>query len=89
MLLCESCGHEYTTERGLRQHQTSCEEFLCDDNAANAVENALERYLLKKARTKHKAKAHVTISEPTDSNVCSSYFKFARIVFNASQRLII
>jgi hypothetical protein len=43
---CEACGSsfKYNSDRGLRQHQLNCEEFLQADNEASTVDDALEKY---------------------------------------------
>jgi hypothetical protein len=54
---CEGCGSsfKYNSDRGLRQHQLNCEEFLQADNEANTVDDALEKYRSKLQRKKDKA----------------------------------
>jgi hypothetical protein len=54
---CEACGSsfKYNSDRGLRQHQFNCEEFLQADNEASTVDDALEKYRRKLQRKKHKA----------------------------------
>jgi hypothetical protein len=54
---CEACGSsfKYNSDRGLRQHQLNCEEFLQADNEASTVDDALEKYRRKLQRKKHKA----------------------------------
>lgn len=54
---CEACGSsiKFNTDRGLRQHQLNCEEFLQADNEANTVDDALEKYRRKLQRKKLKA----------------------------------
>jgi hypothetical protein len=71
---CEACGSsfKYNSDRGLRQHQLNCEEFLQADNEASTVDDALEKYRRKLQRKKHKA----ALSEvsPTGSGVRDSFF---------------
>src|SRR5882762_7689632 len=54
---CEACGSssKYNSDRGLRQHQLNCEDFLQADNEASTVDNALEKYRRKLERKKRKA----------------------------------
>ena len=54
---CEACGSsfKYNSDRGLRQHQLNCEEFLQVDNEASTVDDALEKYRRKLQRKKDKA----------------------------------
>jgi hypothetical protein len=54
---CEACGSssKYNSDRGLRQHQLNCEEFLQADNEVSTVDDALEKYRRKLQRKKHKA----------------------------------
>jgi hypothetical protein len=54
---CEACGSsfKYNSDRGLRQHQLNCEEFLQADNEASTVDDALEKYRSKLQRKKLKA----------------------------------
>ena len=54
---CEACGSSfrYNSDRGLRQHQLNCEEFLQADNDASTVDDALNKYLRKLQRKKDKA----------------------------------
>jgi hypothetical protein len=56
---CEACGssQNYNSDRGLRQHQLNCQEFLQADNEYNTVEDALEKYRGKLLRKKQKLKA--------------------------------
>jgi hypothetical protein len=63
---CEACSFEYISDRGLRQHQLNCEEFLQADNEASTVDDALEKYRRKLQRKKQKA----ALSEGTGSGVC-------------------
>ena len=67
---CEACGSsiKFNTDRGLRQHQLNCEEFLQADNEANTVDDALEKYRRKLQRKRQKA----ALSEVslTGSDVC-------------------
>jgi len=60
---CEACGSsfKYNSDRGLRQHQLNCEEFLQADEVASTVDDALEKYRRKRQRKKHKA-AHCEVS---------------------------
>ena len=53
---CEACGSsfKYYSDRGLRQHQLNCEEFLQADNEASTVDDALEKYRRKLQRKKRK-----------------------------------
>jgi hypothetical protein len=71
---CEACGSsfKYNSNRGLRQHQLNCEEFLQADNEAGTVDNALEKYRLKRQKKKHK----IVLSEVslTGVGVCFSSF---------------
>ena len=55
---CEACGSsfKYNSDRGLRQHQLHCEEFLLADNEASTVDDALEKYR-RKLQKKKKLKA--------------------------------
>ena len=57
VFVCEACGSsfKYNSDRGLRQHQLNCEEFLQADNEASTVDDALEKYRRKVQRKKHKA----------------------------------
>jgi len=73
---CESCGSsfKYNSDRGLRQHQLNCEEFLQADNEASTVDDALEKYRRKLQRKKLKA-AHSEVS-PTSSGVCNSFILY-------------
>ena len=70
---CEACGgsSKYNSDRGLRQHQLNCVEFLQADNEASTVDDALEKYRRKLERKKHKA----ALSEVplTGSGVCYSF----------------
>ena len=54
---CEACGSsfKYNSDRGLRQHQLNCEEFLLADNEASTVDDALEKYRRKLQRKLFKA----------------------------------
>ena len=52
---CEACGSSFNSDRGLRQHQLNCEEFLQADNEASTVDDALEKYRRKLKRKKRKA----------------------------------
>src|SRR5882762_4182890 len=54
---CEACGSsfKFNSDRGLRQHQLNCEEFLQADNEASTVDDALEKYRRKLERKKSKA----------------------------------
>jgi hypothetical protein len=73
---CDACGSssKYNSDRGLRQHQLNCEEFLQADNEASTVDDALEKYRSKLQRKKHK----VTLSEVSltgsHGGVCYSSF---------------
>jgi len=60
---CEACGSsfKYNSDRGLRQHQLNCEEFLQADDVASTVDDALEKYRRKRQRKKHQA-AHSEVS---------------------------
>jgi hypothetical protein len=57
VFVCEACGSsfKYNSDRGLRQHQLNCEEFLQADNEASTVDDALEKYRRKVQRRKQKA----------------------------------
>jgi hypothetical protein len=57
VFVCEACGSsfKYNSDRGLRQHQLNCEEFLQADNEASTVDDALEKYRRKVQRKKQKA----------------------------------
>ena len=61
---CEACGSsfKYNSNRGLRQHQLNCEEFLQADNEAGTVDNALEKYRLKRQRKRHKVLSEVSLT---------------------------
>jgi hypothetical protein len=67
---CEACGSsfKYNSDRGLRQHQLNCEEYLQADNEASTVDDALEKYRRKLQRKKHKLEAALS--------VCYSIFSF-------------
>ena len=67
---CEACSFEYISDRGLRQHQLNCEEFLQADNEASTVDNALEKYQRKLQRKKQKAALSEVLL--TGSGVCYS-----------------
>jgi hypothetical protein len=77
---CEACGSsfKYNSNRGLSQHQLNCEEFLQADNEAGTVDNALEKYRLKRKRKKHK----VFLSEVslTGISVCRSSFLISILI---------
>ena len=64
---CEACSFEYISDRGLRQHQLNCEEFLQADNEASTVDDALEKYRRKLQRKKHIA----ALSEVSESLTAS------------------
>jgi hypothetical protein len=61
---CEACGSsfKYNSDRGLRQHQLNCEEFLLADNEASTVDDALDKYRRKLQRKKHKAVSEVSLT---------------------------
>jgi hypothetical protein len=73
---CEACGSsfKYNSDRGLRQHQLNCEEFLQADNEASTVDDALEKYRRKLQRKKDKA----ALSEVslTGSVVCYTFILY-------------
>ena len=73
---CEACGStfKFTSDRGLRQHQLSCEELLHADNEASTVDNALEKYRHKLERKK--LKAGLSEALLTESSVCYIFFFF-------------
>jgi len=57
VFVCEACGSSfrYNSDRGLRQHQLNCEDFLQADNEVSTVDDALEKYRRKLQRKKLKA----------------------------------
>jgi hypothetical protein len=65
-LVCEACGssHKYSSDRGLRQHQLNCQEFLLADNEASTVDDALAKYQRKLQRRKRKLEA---ASDPNEA----------------------
>jgi hypothetical protein len=69
---CEACGtsSKFNSDRGLRQHQLNCEEFLQADNEASTFDDALGKYRRKLQRKKHKAALNQV--PPTGSGVCYS-----------------
>jgi hypothetical protein len=73
---CEACESslKFNSDRGLRQHQLNCQEFLQADNEASTVDDALEKYRRKLQRKKHKA----ALSEVslTGSGVCCSFILY-------------
>jgi hypothetical protein len=79
VFVCEACGSsfKYNSDRGLRQHQLNCEEFLQADNEASTVDDALEKYRRKLQRKKLKLEpeAAPSLSEVslTGSGVCYSF----------------
>lgn len=79
---CEECGSpfKYNSDRGLRQHQLYCEEFLQADNEASTVDDALEKYRRKLQRKKNKA----ALSEVslTGSGVRYSFFFFSILIIH-------
>jgi hypothetical protein len=79
---CEACGSsfKYNSDRGLRQHQLNCEEFLQADNEASTVDDALEKYRRKLQRKKDKA----ALSEVslTGSGVCYSSFFISILIIH-------
>jgi hypothetical protein len=70
VLVCKACEslHEYN-DRGLRQHQLHCEEYIQADSKASTVENALEIYQRKLERRKKKAPPNGTIPVTGIANV--------------------
>jgi hypothetical protein len=61
---CEACGSsfKYNSDRGLRQHQLNCEEFLQADNEASTVDDALGKYRRKLQRKRLKALSEVSLT---------------------------
>ena len=72
VFVCEACGSsfKYNSDRGLRQHQFNCEEFLQADNEASTVDDALEKYRRKLQRKKQKAALSEVQVSLTGSGVC-------------------
>ena len=72
VFVCEACGNslKYNSDRGLRQHQLNCEEFLQADNEASTVDDALEKYRRKVQRKKQKAALNLSEVSLTGSGVC-------------------
>jgi hypothetical protein len=72
---CEACGSsfKYNSDRGLRQHQLNCEEFLQADNEASTVDDALEKYRRKLQRKKHKLEAALSEVSLIGSGVSYSF----------------
>ena len=79
---CEACGSsfKYNSNRGLRQHQLNCEEFLQADNEAGTVDNALEKYRLKRQRKRHKVLSEVSL---TGIGVCYSSFFISILIVHS------
>jgi hypothetical protein len=80
VLVCEACGssHQYNSDRGLRQHQLNCPEFLQADNEASTVDDALGKYRRKLQKRKHKLEA-ASLNETvplTGSGVRNSFIFF-------------
>jgi hypothetical protein len=77
MAACEACGSsiEYNSDRGLRQHQLNCEEFLQADNEASTVDDALEKYRRKLQKKRQKAALSGKVSL-TGSGVCYSFILY-------------
>lgn len=60
---CEACSSEYNSDRGLRRHQIKCEDFLLADSEASTIDDALEKYQLKRKRKRDKAaQSEVSVS---------------------------
>jgi hypothetical protein len=79
---CEACGSSfrYNSDRGLRQHQLNCEEFLQADNDASTVDDALNKYLRKLQRKKDKAVLRDV--SMTGSGVCYSFIFISILIIH-------
>jgi hypothetical protein len=81
---CEACGSsfKYNSDRGLRQHQLNCEEFLQADNEASTVDDALEKYRRKLQRKKHKAALNEVSLTGSHGHVCYSSFFISILIIH-------
>ena len=85
---CESCGSSFNGDRGLRQHQLNCEEFLLVDNEASTVDDALEKYRRKLQRKKHKAAlSEVSLTGSNVRDVSSLLSLYSSFIIHCSLRM--
>jgi hypothetical protein len=84
ILACEACGspHKYNSDRGLRQHQLNCQEFLQADSEASTIDDALEKYRRKLQRKKHKAALNETVPL-TGSGVRDSFSFYSILIIES------